>query len=63
MKTKTFIKKLNLNKQTVAALENEQMNKVKGGIDTVNRTLCVTKCISGCETVTCCIYSVCIFCS
>jgi hypothetical protein len=60
MKTKIFDKKLNLNKQTIADLKDGQMNKIKGGVNTKDRTLCATRCISGCETITCCDYTVCI---
>ena len=33
MKTKSFSKKLTLNKQTVTNLREQQMDKIKGGLD------------------------------
>ena len=50
MKLKTFTKKLNLNKKTIAHLDNREMNVLRGGANTRP-----TKCpIHSCErTCTC----------
>jgi hypothetical protein len=48
MKTKTFKKKLSLNKKTIAALSDQEKNEAKGGFITAPRTTCVPLiCISG----------------
>ncbi len=43
MKVKRFIKKLVLNKKTVADLNDDSMAKVKGGCDATICPSCVTK--------------------
>ena len=53
MKTKHFMKKLNLNKVTLASLANRAMDSVRGGI-TANT--CWETCIPRCNTVLTCNY-------
>jgi hypothetical protein len=50
MKTKTFVKKLILNKKTVTNLDNLAMNDVQGGAINLSR---ISYCV-GCPTVTTC---------
>ena len=53
MKTKKFSKKLELNKKTIANLNNEALNSVKGGRVTVT---CPDECITnepGCTAAGC----------
>jgi len=52
MKTKIFNKKLSLNKKTVADLNNKEMQGVHGGAETVERTICITKCATDCPVCT-----------
>lgn len=40
MKTKTFKKKLTLNKKTISALSDLEKNQAKGGLVTAPRTTC-----------------------
>lgn len=40
MKTRHFSRKLNLRKQTVATLRDDQMRVMKGGIDPTLLTIC-----------------------
>jgi bacteriocin-like protein len=47
MKTKTFNKKLSLNKKTVANLNDKEMQGIYGG-ETVEKTVCITRCVSDC---------------
>ena len=49
MKAKTLLKKLTLNKKTIANLESKEMNAIRGGISSP-RSLCVchTKSIPYC---------------
>ncbi len=53
MKTKSFGKKLLLNKKTVANLENKEMQGIYGGATekTICFSACVTDCL-GCDTRT-----------
>ena len=46
MKTKSFGKKLLLNKKTVANLEQKEMRGIYGG--ETDRTVCDTNCVSEC---------------
>ena len=49
MKTKRFSKKLVLKKNTVANLDNSDMNVLHGGaVWTEERTVCHTKCATDC---------------
>ncbi len=52
MKKQKFNKKLVLNKETIAKLNGEEMNEVKGGTDTINTF--ATVCNSGCVTCQTC---------
>jgi bacteriocin-like protein len=48
MKTKTFSKKLSLNKKTVANLNDKEMQGIYGG-ETLELTVCITRCgVSDC---------------
>lgn len=40
MKTRTFSKKLELNKKTISHLETKEMRIVQGGVKTVRPTIC-----------------------
>jgi len=42
MRAKSFNKRLNLNKQTIATLKNNQMQKLKGGACTCQASGCAT---------------------
>ena len=44
MKTKSFSKKLALNKQTVTNLEEQQLDKIKGGLDSIHAS-CFATCL------------------
>jgi hypothetical protein len=46
MKTKSFVKRLSLNKKTVANLGNKEMEGIYGG-DTEN-SVCQTNCVTNC---------------
>jgi natural product precursor len=46
MKTKSFGKKLALNKKTVANLENKEMQRIYGGA--TEKTICFSACVSDC---------------
>ena len=67
MKKIKLNKKLQLNKETIAKLNNDQMNGVKGGASetcVTNCGTCATYCgtcvtCAGCETITAC-YTQCI---
>jgi len=58
MKTKTFSKKLSLNKKTVADLNNKDMQSVHGGA-TAEKTVCITRCVTDCALCTMTRCSVC----
>ncbi|MGD2086994.1 MAG: class I lanthipeptide [Candidatus Aminicenantes bacterium] len=49
MKSKTFNKKLVLNKKTNANLKNEEMTPLKGGRETIPHTLCIQNPASYCH--------------
>jgi natural product precursor len=51
MKTKTFSKKLTLNKQTVTNLEEQQLDKIKGGLDSIHAS-CFLSCAETCNVRT-----------
>jgi hypothetical protein len=54
MKSKTFRKKLTLNKKTIADLNMGKMNKVYGGIlESYNQTACTCEITGGCCTYGC----------
>ena len=49
MKTKKFVRKLKLNKKTIADLNSNEMKNVYGGVTTTVITICITPHIgSGC---------------
>jgi natural product precursor len=50
MKTKTFSKKLSLNKKTVADLNNREMQGVHGGA--TEKSVCITRCVTNCDLCT-----------
>lgn len=52
MKTKKLVKKLVLNKKTVADLVNQEMNAVNGGVTVWSNcyTKCNTMCAISCDT-------------
>ena len=58
MKSKVFSKKLSLNKKTVANLNNKEMQDIYGG-ETVEPTVCKTRCITDCVACTMTRCSVC----
>ena len=58
MKTKNFSKKLSLNKKTVADLNNKEMQAIHGG-ETVELTICRTRCVTDCVMCTMTRCSVC----
>ena len=51
MKSKAFSKKLSLNKKTVANLNNKEMQGIYGG-ETVEPTICKTRCVTDCVMCT-----------
>ena len=52
MKTKKFNRKLDLNKRTIANLDNRQMNAIAGGTIPTYWTICGQTCETpGCETL------------
>ena len=51
MKTKTFMKKLNLKRATVTNLENRAMDSVRGGL---TAGTCFESCLPKCNTVFTC---------
>lgn len=61
MKRKTFLKKLNLNKNTVSHLTGSSLKKVRGGKDVCSGD--ASSCLSACIVWTCepelCTYSKC----
>ncbi|MCI0470841.1 MAG: class I lanthipeptide [Candidatus Aminicenantes bacterium] len=50
MKNKNFNKKLVLNKKTIIDLNNNEMNKLYGGVETQTPTVCRTRCVTNCDT-------------
>lgn len=50
MKKMNFDKKLVVSKETVANLNPDKMQNVKGGIITFQLTICRTRCVSDCQT-------------
>ncbi len=57
MKTKLLNKKLSLKKSTVSNLENEQMDKARGGLIEDTTTSKYFPCNTACDTY--CIYTAC----
>ena len=58
MKVKKIQKKMTLNKQTIAALNIDEMNKQRGGYETVPMLCSVeTRCLTECNPISVCDYT------
>jgi hypothetical protein len=47
MKTKKLERKLSLSKETISNLGDDMMNAIHGGA-TIEKTVCITQCITNC---------------